>query len=72
MQTLEQFVATFPEYIDTFLRKLTDGTFVHKVHKVHRLLSKDALPLHFSAITTDFRPLYYLLFGILYAIFPCV
>ena len=47
-------LATFPENIDTFLRKLTDGTFVHKVHKVHRLFSKDALPPAFSVITPYF------------------
>ena len=47
-----------------FPKKIDNKTFVHKVHKVHRLLSMDALPLLFSSITPYFWPLYSQLFGI--------
>ena len=44
----------------------------YKRYKHYTFESKESSTMLFSAITTYFWPPYYQLFGILYAIFPCV
>ena len=53
-------------------REARAATKRYKRYKHYTFESKESSTMLFSAITPYFLPLYSLLFGILYAIFPCV
>ena len=62
----------FPEKIDSSNAKQREATKRYKRYKHYTSESKESSTMLFSAITPYFLPLYSQLFGILYAIFPCV